>query len=171
MKECHQTSAKKISAHLLFSVYHAGTLPTHYISFPKKLFFQTYDEYAKTRFTPPTAPSVLVKGKIAYALWFSIYTQFPKTHRYTLGGKVESYFLDLLELIFISLYLSPEQKIPKLTLAVSKLEGIKFFLQLAWENKCISQTQYIQLSEQLAEMGRILYGWKKGLEKKTPAKN
>ena len=120
---------------------------------------------------PPTAPSVLVKGKITYALWFSLYAQFPKTHRYTLGGKIESYFLDLLELIFISLYLSCEQKIPKLMLAISKLEGIKFFLQLAWENKCISQTQYIQLSELLAEMGRILYGWKQGLEKKTPAKN
>ena len=120
---------------------------------------------------PPTAPSVLVKGKVTYALWFSLYAQFPKTHRYTLGGKIESYFLDLLELIFISLYLSCEQKIPKLILAVSKLEGIKFFLQLAWENKCIATQKYSELSCALAELGRIIYGWKCGIEKKERKQN
>ncbi len=119
---------------------------------------------------PPAAPAVLLKGKTAYALWFAIVANFPKVHRYALGAKVEYYFLDLLELIFISLYLSPEQKIPKLSQAIAKLEGIKFFLQLSLENKCVSQAQYIQLSEQLCEIGRMLYGWKKGLEKKTPAK-
>src|SRR3989344_5613305 len=117
---------------------------------------------------PPTAPSALLKTKTAYSLWFKIYNDFPKAHRYTLGGKIEDYFLGLLENIFISIYLPPETKITKLIIAISKLDGAKFFLQISWENKCISNEKYITLSEQLNEIGRMLGGWKKGLEKKTP---
>ena len=109
-----------------------------------------------------------MKTKTAYSLWFSIYNDFPKAHRYTLGGKIENYFLGLLENIFISIYLPPETKIPRLIIAISKLDGIKFFLQIAWENKCMQDNKYIALSLQLEEIGKMLYGWKKGLEKKTP---
>ncbi|MBI3888265.1 four helix bundle protein [Candidatus Nomurabacteria bacterium] len=117
---------------------------------------------------PPAAPSALLKTKTAYSLWFNIYNDFPKAHRYTLGGKIEDYFLGLLENIFISIYLPPETKIPRLIIAISKLDGVKFFLQIAWENKCISNEKYSQLSEKLDEIGKMLGGWKKGLEKKTP---
>ena len=127
---------------------------------------------------PPAAPSALLKAKTAYSLWFKIFNDFPKAHRYMLGGKVEDYFLALLENIFVSIYLSPEQKILKLIIAISKLDGVKFFLQIAWENKCISKEKYLELSESLNEIGRMLGGWKKGLEKhssdlkikKTPVK-
>lgn len=87
-----------------------------------------------------------------------------------MGGKIEDYFLALLENIFISIYLSPEQKIGKLATAISKLDGVKFFLQIAWENKCLPNEKYAELSEYLNEIGRMLGGWKKGLEKKTPLK-
>ena len=85
-----------------------------------------------------------------------------------MGGKIEDYFLGLLENIFISIYLPPGTKISRLIIAISKLDGIKFFLQIAWENKCIPSEKYSTLSEQLEEIGRMLGGWKKGLEKKTP---
>jgi hypothetical protein len=87
-----------------------------------------------------------------------------------LGGKIEDYFLALLENIFISIYLPPETKIIRLTIAISKLDGVKFFLQIAWENKCVPNEKYSTLSEYLNEIGRMLGGWKKGLEKKTPPK-
>jgi hypothetical protein len=41
-------------------------------------------------------------------------------------------------------------------------------LQIAWENKCVKNDNYTLLSEQLIEIGKMLGGWKKGLEKKTP---
>ena len=97
-----------------------------------------------------------------------MYNSFPKVYRYTLGEKIENYFLSLLENIFISIYLPPEQKILKLTTAISKLDGVKFFLQIAWENKCVPTEKYLTLSTQLDEVGRMLGGWKKGLENKTP---
>ncbi len=93
---------------------------------------------------------------------------FPKTYRHNLGSKIDSYFLELLENIFVSLYLSGNNKINRITISISKLDGVKFFLQLAWENKCIPNDKYVALSAQLDEVGRILGGWKKGLESKTP---
>lgn len=113
---------------------------------------------------------MLIKTKVAYALWFKILVDFPKIYRYTLGGKIENYFLELLEMIFVLLYLTPEQKYSRLALTIAKLDNLKFFLQLAWENKCLTDTNYSSLSISLDEVGRMLGGWKKGLEKKTPPK-
>ena len=83
---------------------------------------------------------------------------------------MEGYFLELLENIFCSQYLSGENKIDRLTIAISKLDGIKFFLQIAWENKCVSNEKYLTLSTSLDEIGKMLGGWKKGLQNKTPQK-
>mgnify|MGYP000985106959 CR=1 FL=1 len=115
-------------------------------------------------------PVVLVKAKEAYAIWFKVLADFPKVYRYNLGGKIENYFLSILENIFITIYLSGEKKQAQLCLVITKLDSLKFFLQLAWENKCLSNNKYSCLSEQLEEIGRMLGGWKKGLEMKTPAK-
>ncbi len=109
----------------------------------------------------------MLKTKAAYTLWFEILKEFSRLHRFALGGKIESYFLELLECIFIALYLPPLQKITQLTVAISKLDGVKFFLQLAWENKYIPNQKYIELSAILNEIGRMLGGWKKGLQNKT----
>jgi hypothetical protein len=114
-------------------------------------------------------PVVLVKTKEAYSLWFKILADFPKIYRYSLGGKIENYFLSLLENTFITAYLSGDRKAAQLSIAILKLDNLKFFLQLAWENKCLSSIKYSALSENLDEVGRMLGGWKKGLEMKTPS--
>lgn len=114
-------------------------------------------------------PVVLVKTKEAYSLWFHTLADFPKIYRYSLGGKIEGYFLSLLENTFITAYLSGERKSVQLSMAILKLDSLKFFLQLAWENKCLSNIKYSALSENLDEIGRMLGGWKKGLENKTPS--
>lgn len=115
-----------------------------------------------------TSPAVLVKAKEAYGSWFKMLNDFPKVYRYNLGGKIEISFLSLLENIFVSAYAIKDKKSAQLSLAILKLDNLKFFLQLAWENKCITTVSYSSLSEQLDEVGRMLGGWKKGLENKTP---
>lgn len=119
---------------------------------------------------PLRPPIVLTKTKEAYASWFKILTNFPKVHRYNLGGKIEASFLSLLENTFITAYLSGERKQAQLSVAIIKLDNLKFFLQLAWENKCLANANYTNLSSKLEEIGRMLGGWKKGLEMKTPAR-
>lgn len=123
-----------------------------------------------TLITSSRVPMVLTKAKNAYSFWFKIFIDFPKTYRRTIGEKIEGYFLELLENIFVSQYLSGENKINRLTVAISKLDGVKFFLQISWENKCLSNEKYTLISTQLDEIGRMLGGWRKGLENKTPQK-
>jgi len=113
---------------------------------------------------------VLQKAKLAYTLWLVVAEQIPRIHRYGLRSRVEFYFLELLESIFTALFLPPIEKIPYIERAMKKLNGVKFFLQLCWENKLVPNSQYIQLTEQLNEIGRMLGGWKIGIEKKTLAR-
>ncbi|MDP2951019.1 MAG: four helix bundle protein [bacterium] len=115
-------------------------------------------------------PIVISKTKEAYQLWLAIYKNFPKTERFGLGQKISSLFIETLELNFIALYLPPEQKIVMLGKTISRLDVLKFFIQIAWENKLIPTDKFVMLSQQLDEVGRMLGGWRRGLQSKTPAK-
>jgi len=122
--------------------------------------------------TPPqTSPVVILREKEAYKYWLILHRDFPKTERYGIGRRIDTLFLEVLELNFAASYLPPDQKIILLGKTISRLDILKFFLQLAWENKLIPNEKYIALSQNLEEIGRMLGGWKKGLfQKKTPAK-
>jgi hypothetical protein len=108
--------------------------------------------------------------KETYGFWLTLYRDFPKVERFGIGNKIEQNFLDTLELTFCLSYLSPEHKIPLLNKAITKLDIVKFFCQLAWESKLLSTDKYSDLLSQLEEIGRQLGGWKKGLQSKTPAR-
>ena len=83
-----------------------------------------------------------------------------------MGQKIEQSFLIVLEYTFTAAYLPPASKIVLLGKTISKLDVLKFFIQLAWESKLISTGKFADLSERLEEIGRMLGGWKKGLEAK-----
>ncbi len=95
---------------------------------------------------------------------------FPKTERYGLGQKINQTFLEVLEFTFTASYLPPDTKIIMLGKTISRLDILKFFTQLAWENKFIPTEKYAELSLKLEEIGRMIFGWKKGLKSKTPAR-
>jgi hypothetical protein len=62
-------------------------------------------------------------------------------------------------------------KFEKLSLvgqAIGKSDLLKFFLQIAWEQKILDQKTYAALNLNLDEVGRMLGGWKKSLSEKTP---
>lgn len=117
---------------------------------------------------PPTFPQVVLKQKEAYCFWLKLYKDFPKVERYGLGNKIEQAFLDTLELTFSLSYMSIEHKIPMLSKAISRLDVVKFFVQLAWEHNLFSTAHYSELLSRLEKIGRQLGGWKKGLQTKTP---
>ncbi|MFH1744660.1 MAG: four helix bundle protein [bacterium] len=111
------------------------------------------------------------KEKEAYKYWQTLYKNFPKNERFGIGQKISQTFIEVLELNFTASYLPPEQKIILLTKTSSRLDVLKFFVQIAWENKCIPTEKYIDLSKKLEEVGRMLGGWRKGLiQKKTPTR-
>jgi len=111
---------------------------------------------------------VIGKGKEAYQLWLVLHRNFPKTERFGLGQKIDTIFLEILELGYSAGYLPPEQKTVALGKTITRLDILKFLFQIAWENKLIPNNKYIILSQKLEEIGRMLGGWKKGLLNKTP---
>jgi len=116
------------------------------------------------------APKVLVKEKEVYRFWLAIHRDFPRVERLGIGQKIEQSFLDVLEFTFASVYLVSESKIQMLSKTIAKLDNLKFFMQLAWESKLIPTEKYSTISESLEEIGRMLGGWRKGLQTKTPVK-
>jgi len=73
-------------------------------------------------------------------------------------------------LTFAAAFLPPEQKIILLGKIIPRLDVLKFFMQLAWESKLIPNEKYIDISSRLEEIGRMLGGWRRGLQSKTPAR-
>lgn len=53
-------------------------------------------------------------------------------------------------------------------MASEKIDMIRFFLQILWENKFCPSKQYISIEADIQNIGRMIGGWKKGLLSKTP---
>lgn len=107
--------------------------------------------------------SIIEKIKSTYKLWHDFLLIFPKTCRYTLGLKIDSLFIEIIELAIKASYLTKTEKIIHLMQLSMKLDLLKFFLQITWEIKILDDKKYIRLSERLDEIGRMLGGWIKAL--------
>ena len=77
-------------------------------------------------------------------------------------------FIQLLEYLYIASYESKTEKLPTIRTALRKCDVLKFFLRIAWEVHAIDNKKYALVSEKADELGRMIGGWKKGLESKTP---
>ncbi|MEK7155383.1 MAG: four helix bundle protein, partial [Patescibacteria group bacterium] len=91
--------------------------------------------------------------------------------RFGIGEKIDSLFLTTMETLREATYASSESKISLLGKAIRSLDSLRFFLQVAWEIKCIANTQYASLGSEVEEIGRMVGGWRKGLVAKTPPKS
>lgn len=113
---------------------------------------------------------VLSKVKDTYILWYSYYKILPKTHRYSLGVKVDKLFVEIIEAISVAGFLGKEEKQPWVRLAIRKSDTLKVLLQVLWETKSLDNKKYIALSEKLEEIGKMLGGWNGQLTKTLPPK-
>jgi len=102
-----------------------------------------------------------------YKIWHEYLPHFPKTSRYTLGEKIDSLFIEIIERIINASYLSRQEKLPHVKKAIVELDVLKFFLQIAWEIKALNNKKFIELSEKSVEIGKMLGGWRKTIENKT----
>ena len=108
--------------------------------------------------------SLIQKLVQAYKLWHGFLLNFQKDSRYTIGTKIDSLFLETIELIIKASYSDKVEKLISLKSASVKLDLLKFFLQIAWEIKSLDNKKYILLSERLDEIGKMLGGWIKVLK-------
>ena len=66
--------------------------------------------------------------------------------------------------------LTKEEKLSYLKKASLKLDLLKFLMQVAWELEVVDNKKYIELSERLHEIGRMLGGWIISLQKENLAR-
>jgi len=108
--------------------------------------------------------SIVQRLILVYKLWHDFLPDFPKDSKYTLGSKIDSSFLEVVEGIISASNSDKAEKQIFLRIASTKLDLLKFFLQISWEIKCLENKKYILLSEKLNEIGRMLGGWIKSLK-------
>lgn len=116
-------------------------------------------------------PSVIAKAKEAYQVWHKNLINQKRIDRYTIGARIDDIFLSLLEFIFRACFAFDKfKKISLVSQAIGKGDVLKFLLQISWEQKIIDHENYSALLMLTGETGRMLGGWKKSLQEKTPAK-
>lgn len=102
-------------------------------------------------------------------MWFEFRDSMSKKCRYSLGDKIDTRFLDVLELLSIAEYQGKQEKLPTLERALRGIGILKFLLRVAWEVRALDNNKYATLSEKLDVAGKQVGGWKKGLQTKTAA--
>ena len=101
---------------------------------------------------------VLHKIKSSYIFWYSIYHLVPKNHRYTLALKIDTLFVELIEMSASASFTQKQDKIPYLRTAIRKLDTLKILLMILWETRSIDTKKYKMLSVPLDEVGKCLAG-------------
>lgn len=97
--------------------------------------------------------------KILYLLWYQYYQTLPKLHRHSLGQRLDTLFIEIIEAITIASFLSKEEKQPWVRLAIRKTDTLKILLLVLWETKSLDNKKYIAVSVPLDEIGKMLGGW------------
>lgn len=75
--------------------------------------------------------------------------------------------IEIIEAIAIASFLSKEEKLPYVRLVIRKTDALKIFLIILWETKSLDNNKYIQLSEKVIEIGKMLGGWNGQLSKQN----
>ena len=113
---------------------------------------------------------VVEHAVVVYKRWQEYRNNFPKKSQYSLGDRIDILFLQVLELLFVASYQSKVEKLPTIIAALKKTDVLKFLLRIAWELHALDTKKYAVISEEMDGLGRMIGGWKKGLESKTPAR-
>jgi len=97
--------------------------------------------------------------KESYLLWHEYYSTLPKVHRYTVGEKIDTLFIDLIEATSGAAYLPKGEKLPWVRLAARKLDTLKLLLMILWESGSLLDKKYVALSTKVDTVGKMLGGW------------
>jgi len=111
--------------------------------------------------------SIIQRLQEAYKLWYGYFQILAKTHRYSLGIKIDNIFIEIIESTSFAYFLQQNEKLPYIRLSIKKLETLKILIMILWENKSLENNKYILLSTKLTEIGKILGGWYGKLQKQN----
>ena len=108
-------------------------------------------------------PTLINKIYKFYFQSYGMFHNFPKQSRYTLGQKIETITLDLLEMVSLANQEIRTLREPHLRKASAKCESVKLLIRMGYDLKLFNDHQYIALENQVQEIGKMIGGWIKYL--------
>jgi len=75
-----------------------------------------------------------------------------------------------MEAIAVASFLSREEKLPYIRLAMRKTDALKILLMVLWETKSLDNKKYAALSIKIIEIGKMLGGWSGQIQKQNSPK-
>jgi len=108
--------------------------------------------------------SLIQKSYDLYKSIYQIVKTFPKGDKYNLGNELKNLNLQIIELLIEAESAKKDWKVPLVEKTSAKLGLLKIFIRLASDLKIIDQKKYLNIQEQLQEIGRMLGGWLKSLK-------
>lgn len=111
---------------------------------------------------------IIQKATEAYKLWQGYFDLFPKPTKFSLGVKIDTIFVEVIEAVFLTRYSKGEQKRLYINTAGAKLNLLQFLLQIAWEIKAMDAKQFSTLVSPLNGIGNMIGGWQKYINE-TPS--
>jgi hypothetical protein len=92
--------------------------------------------------------------------WFMGHlAKFPRSHRYSLGQRIESRLYDVLEQLIRAKYAERGAKVPHLASVNLDLEVLRFLSRLAHELAFFPHKAHEYAARELNEIGRLVGGW------------
>jgi hypothetical protein len=118
--------------------------------------------------TQPHGELLVIDKAYALVLWSCRHIAgFPRSHRFTLGERMERRLYDLLELLLKAKYTA--QKVPLLRQANMELELLRFQFRLAKDLECLTLKRYEYGVRAVNEIGQMVGGWLKKPGPQGPA--
>ncbi len=97
-----------------------------------------------------------------FVSWLLAETEhFPRSQRFVVTGRLLDAALNFQELLVEANVLRSRARLSKLDLADAELDKVRLYLRLAFRWKWLTSGQYEHGARLLAEIGRLLGGWKK----------
>ena len=85
--------------------------------------------------------------------------KFPKSHRFTIGDRIETIAIDVLEALIEATY--TRERTQHLRQANLGIEKLRFLLRLAADLRVLDRSRYEYTARTLDETGRLIGGWMK----------
>jgi len=85
--------------------------------------------------------------------------KFPKSHKFTIGDRIEAIALDVLEALIEATY--TKERAQHLRRANLGIEKLRFLLRLAADLRLLDRHRYEHAARTLDETGRLVGGWVK----------
>ena len=86
---------------------------------------------------------------------------FPRAHRHSFTRRLLDAAFDLRERLEEANFRQGAARQERLGQADQALARVRLYLRLAWQWKWYSEGQFFQAANQLAEIGKLLGGWRK----------